>query len=702
MMQLPLLTPESSWVRPRTLPDLRKRPIVAIDTEEDDHGLSNGRGPGWATRSGKILGVSWAAEGSRGYAPIAHPDSDNFDKAVVARWMQDHVDAGVRFVFQNAPYDIGWIWADLGVTIPFKYPIEDVLCGEFMTDENHYEYNLDAICARRGIGGKDERLLTEAAEAYLRPANAPRSWRLKRKDIKKNMGRLPARYVGTYAEADAAQTLEAWGLIEPDLRDQKVWDAYRREMNLVPVVRQMRARGIKLDIDYILRQKKNFAGKLDAVMSELKRRLPGRGLSDISQIRSSKFLDPIFFDEGIQVPRTEATRTHADGQSSYKQEWMEKHEHWLPKLVSRALQYDRFNSIFLDEYLLGFAHRGRIHAEVHQYKSDDGGTVSYRFAYSAPPLQQAPSIDIDPEFGLAFRQAFVADDDAVWGANDYSQQEYRLTAHFAAAAKVRGGRAAAQKFVEDPKLDFHEMVAGLTGLSRAKAKIQNFALLYGQGLDATASKLGISREDAEALRKQVSDKAPFGPALDEYARSLASARGYLVLLDGARVRFDEWEGGWMEKSEWERARSENWPMEPCSREEAEARKANPKHPWHKTRLRRADVRKSLNRLIQGSAARQTKMAMEACAEEGLVPVLQMHDELDHVEDSVAKIHRVSEIMRDVCPLRVPMLVDAGLGLSWADAKLDDAKRAKLGLPPKKPLPARGIKPARKSSRTRSV
>jgi DNA polymerase I-like protein with 3'-5' exonuclease and polymerase domains len=665
--QLPLITPNSDWVMPQSLPDLRDRKIVAIDTEERDDGLGAGTGPGWATGKGYMLGLSWAAAGSAGYAPINHPDSECFDKEQVAQWMRDHVKAGVRFVFQNAPYDVGWMFTDLGVDIRPEHPIEDVLCAAFMLNENEYTYNLDDICARLGIPGKDETEMMAAATAYLRPAQASKGWKLTRRDLKANMWKLPARYVGKYATVDAVQTLEAFQILEPQLYEQGVDRAYRLEMDLVPVTRIMKARGIKIDVEYAMQVQTRFEKKLEATMAELRRNLPGRGLKDIGQLRSSKWLDPIMSDEGIRVPRTDATAKHSDGQSSYKQDWMEIHPHWLPKLVAKALQYDRFINTFIGEYVLNFMHKGRIHAEAHQYKSSDGGTVSYRYAYSNPPLQQAPSADMDPEFGVPFRRCFVAE--GRWGANDYSQQEYRLTAHFAAVCKVRGGAEAARQFVDDPDLDFHEMVAGLTGFTRAKAKIQNFALLYGQGIDATAAGLGVSVEEAKEVRAQVEKKAPFGPALDEYARGRAQNKGFLKLLDGARVRFDEWEGGWIDKSEWQRAKDQHLPMEPCTLEEARKRKANPNHPWSKTTLRRSGVRKALNRLIQGSAARQTKMAIRVCAREKLYPILQMHDELDHDEDSDAKINRVSEIMRTVVELRVPMKVDAGIAGNWAEAKM---------------------------------
>jgi DNA polymerase I-like protein with 3'-5' exonuclease and polymerase domains len=667
--QLPLLTPASDWKAPTELPDLRGRPLVAIDTEEKDDGLSRGRGPGWAYKAGHVIGVSYAtADGVAGYLPIQHPDTECFDRDAVGRWLGDLVKSRTPLLFQNAPYDLGWMHADLGVTVPAEYPIEDALAAAFMIDENEYEYNLEAICKRLGMPGKDETLLREAAAAYLRPAAAPRSWKLTQKELKSNMWRMPGRYVGPYATTDAVRTLEAFTRLRPSLAEQGLTDAYRLEMDLVPTIRAMRSRGIKINEDKAEQHRTDFRAKRDVALAEITRRLPpGRGSVGMEQLRTNKWLEPTFGEEGIRdIGRTEPSRQHPDGMASFKQDWMEKHPHWLPKLVARALQCDAMAERFIGTFILDFTHRGRIHAEIHQYKSDDGGTVSYRFSYSNPPLQQAPSPDMDAEFGLPFREVFEAD--GIWGANDYSQQEYRLTAHFAALLKVRGGEEAARKFHEDPKLDFHQMVADLTGLPRSKAKIQNFALLYGQGLAATAAKLGLTEEEAKELRELVSNKAPFGPALDEFLKQRAQKRGYLKLLDGARVRFDEWEAGWVSRERYLQGQAEKRPMAPCSLEEARARRADPNHPWSGSNLRRAGVRKALNRLIQGSAARQTKLAMRECARERLIPVLQMHDELDHDEDSEAKILRVAEIMRNVVPLRVPMKVDTGTGVSWAAAK----------------------------------
>lgn len=669
--QLPLLTPVSSWRRPLLLPDLRGRSEVALDTETRDDSLSNDRGPGWAYGLGYITGVSWAvaeADGSisSGYAPIRDPDSDNFPKEQVARWLLDLVKSGTRLVFQNGPYDIGWMFADLGVSLPLGYPMEDALCMNFMIDENQRTYNLDDICARLGIPGKDERLLMEAGEAFLRPPEAGKGWRLSRRDLKRNLWRIPARYKGPYAEQDAVATLTAVKQMRPTIAAQELGAAYDLEMKLVPVVQRMRARGIKVDVSLASRKRGIFIAKRDALLKEVARRLPSdasHGAVEMEHVRSAPWMERVFKAQGISYPRTEKTNV-----GSFTKDWMEKHEHWLPKACVEIDKYDMAANKFLQGFVLDFAHRGRLHAEFHQYKSDDGGTVSYRFSIGNPPLQQMPSPDIDPEIGNAVRECFVADEGAVWGCYDASQQEYRLTAHYAAACKVLGGQAAVEAYRRDPKLDYHKFVAELTGLTRAKAKIQNFALLYGQGLKATAASLGISLAEAEELRKTVEQKAPFGPALADFVKGQAQKRGYIRLIDGARCRFDEWECAYIENEERRRGYAERWPMAPCSREEAVKRTQTVNHPWEGKRLKRAYVNKSMNRLIQGSAARQIKRGMWDCAEAGFIPILQIHDELSFYGESEEQLAPVKGLMLSGFPLLVPMSVDGGVGQNWAEAK----------------------------------
>ena len=95
-------------------------------------------------------------------------------------------------------------------------------------------------------------------------------------------------------------------------------------------------------------------------------------------------------------------------------------------------------------------------------------------------------------------------------------------------------------------------------------------------------------------------------------QNTAAKQGYLELYDGARRHWDTWEAP---EIAWTKG------MGPCSREEAERRIADPEHPWYRRRSRRAETYKAMNALIQGSAARHTKLWMRACWREGIVPLL---------------------------------------------------------------------------------
>jgi hypothetical protein len=95
---------------------------------------------------------------------------------------------------------------------------------------------------------------------------------------------------------------------------------------------------------------------------------------------------------------------------------------------------------------------------------------------------------------------------------------------------------------------------------------------------------------------------------------------------------------------------------------------DPEHPWYRRQLWRANTHKALNALIQGSAARHTKLWMRACWREGIVPLLQMHDELDLSVSGPEQAERVAQLGCEAVTLEVPMLVDAAFGRSWGDAK----------------------------------
>jgi DNA polymerase I-like protein with 3'-5' exonuclease and polymerase domains len=281
-----------------------------------------------------------------------------------------------------------------------------------------------------------------------------------------------------------------------------------------------------------------------------------------------------------------------------------------------------------------------------------------------------PSPDKDPAIGIGakIRSCFEPEEGERWCSLDYSQQEPRLTVHFAAKVNAIGAEIAVARYIEKPRTDYHAMVAEMTGRPRPVAKILNLAMTYGKGKRSLAEELGVSLQEAEAILVDYHRRLPFIKSLEDKCKVAAGARGYIRLIDGARMHYSQWEGGWIDWDLRKDAEARGKKLTPCSREEAEKRQADPEHPWSKTRLRRADTRKSLNNLIQGSAARQTKRAMLAMWREGIIPMIQMHDEvgISTAEERVAL--RAQTIMIETTPLVVPTIVDFEVGPTWGEAK----------------------------------
>ena len=140
----------AKWQIPQELPDLRRAGTIALDTETNDEGLRADRGSAWPWRGGYICGISvaWRDDsGIRGnYFPLRHPDSQNFDRENVARWLKDHIAAGVKFTTQNGLYDWGWLRADLGVAMPPSDQLDEIGALATLIDENRFNYSLDALC----------------------------------------------------------------------------------------------------------------------------------------------------------------------------------------------------------------------------------------------------------------------------------------------------------------------------------------------------------------------------------------------------------------------------------------------------------------------------------------------------------------------------------------------------------------------------
>jgi DNA polymerase I-like protein with 3'-5' exonuclease and polymerase domains len=640
------------WTPLTELPDLRRVGLISLDTETKDDSLAADRGSGWATRQGHLCGVSVAYRAENDirahYIPLRHPDSENFEPARVYRWLADHVAAAdVRFVTQNGLYDWGWLRTEADIRMPAGERIEELGALATLVDENRYRYSLDALCEWRGLPGKDETALREGCVALDLITN-------KRKKFKPQnyLWQLPARYVGPYAEGDTTKTLQVFEDLNPILDREKTRGAYRLECALLPMVLAMRRRGIRIDVAAAERVQAQLIARRDAVLTDISSKL---GISvSMAELARNKWLADTFDREGIAYPRTEkGNPSFTGGQKG----WMDRHAHWLPQLICEANKYNMIGVNFVGKYILDYTVNGRVHAEIHPHRSENNGTKSFRFSYSDPPLQLMPARD--EELTPLIRGLFLPEEGEVWAKPDASQQEFRLAVHYAAMHNVPKTDMALARYRDDPDTDFHALAGQMTGLARKDAKNVNFAKIYGAGVRKFAVMIGRPENEAQAIYEQYDRELPFLRTLGQIYQSIANKQGFVTLYDGARRHFDKWAPG----GKWETGAG------PCDLAEAQRRLKDSSHPWYgKAPLYRADTRNALNALIQGSAARHTKLWMQAVWREGITPMLQMHDCLDCSVATREQAEIVARLCSEVVQLKVPMRVDLKFGRNWGDAK----------------------------------
>jgi DNA polymerase I-like protein with 3'-5' exonuclease and polymerase domains len=651
-----MLFAQADWQAPTALPDLRRAGLIALDIETKDGGLLADRGSGWPWGDGYICGISAAyrdgGEIRSFYVPLKHPESPNFDHAQVFLWLRDLVASDVRIITQAGLYDFGWLRTEAGILMPPSERIEEIGALATVVDENRFEYGLDALCAWRGLPGKDLSLLKDAAQTFGLP---------KRAKLQAHLWQLPAKFVGPYAEGDAVATLSLYESLTPVLAREGTHAAYRLEVDLLPMIHEMRRRGIRIDTTAAEQARDQLLQKRDAVFAELSEKLGLRvGMEEIGR---NKWLAEIFDQHKIAYPRTKKGNPSFTAGTTG---WMHQHEHWLPRLIVKADKYNNAATNFLERFILGHTVKGRVHAEIHPHRSDEGGTRSLRFSYSDPPLQLMPSRD--EELTPLIRGVFLPEEGEIWAKPDVSQQEFRFIVHYAAQHKLQRAQEAAERYRLDPAADFHTLTAELTQLDRQSAKAVNFAKAFGAGVKKFAAMIGKPEKEARSLYDQYDRELPFVSRLATICQKQAAQKGFITLYDGARRHWDAFEAVGVA---WSKG------VAPCEHTEARCRTDSPEHPWYHRAIRRIDTHKAMNALIQGSAARHTKLWMRACWREGIVPLLQMHDALDCSVSSPEQAERVAQLGREAVSLAVPMQVDLKFGRNWADA---EHTWAELGAP----------------------
>jgi len=666
-----MFPPASAWRTPRVseLPSFRDAQRVALDCETRDPHLTT-LGAGSIRGDGEVVGFSYAIDGGpRRYVPLSHAGGDNVeDKWQAVGWLRDEAAAfRGELVGSKISYDLCWLLS-MGVAFPHAI-IKDIQVAEALIDELALRYGLEALCAKYDLPGKDEELMRSAAGTF----------RLGKTEgqVKANLWRLPARYVGLYAEGDVDRPLLILAKQEREIERQELGRAWALEQRVTPALLAIRRRGIRVDFDHLERVERYAHARVGLALDELNTTHAGPKLRH-EDLNRSDALHKTLESCGIHNPY----RTAA-GKPSVTKEFLENCPGEAGKLIREAKRWDKLITTFCAGIKL-HAIDGRIHCTYNQTKGEkeDGsgtsGAATFRLSCEDPNLQQQPGRD--PEQGPLWRQVYVPDEvepDAEWISCDFSQQEPRFTTHFAAEMDLPRAREAAQKFCDDRSTDNHQMMADLTGgrVKRKGAKEIYLGITYGQGSAKTATKMGM--ETAMACRPPREWGRPFGTIyytdVDADAYHEASRAGGFT-----------WEVGCSEAREIEATLDREVPYLRALAKKAQKIAKDrgnirtffghiahfPKdHPL-------ADdlVRKALNRLIQVSSAGQTKEAVCQLHEAGEYVQLQVHDELGG-SGSRASGRRWAEVMEGTAKLRLPSKVDAEFGRSWGESMLTPSEPA---------------------------
>ncbi len=616
MTDTPLFAPQTEWLPPTNFPDLRDRKEISIDLETKDPQLKT-HGSGSIVGRGCVTGIAVAVDGWKGYYPIAHEGGGNMDKDVVLKWVKDLLLTDSDKIFHNAMYDVCWLRA-MGFKINGR--IIDTMIATSLIDENRGRYDLNSVCKDYIHESKNEYALQEAAK----------SWGV---DPKQEMYKLPAIYVGEYAEKDAELTLKLWQACKHELQTQDLWSIFDLETALTPCLIDMRFKGVRVDIEEAERLKKMMGNEEKNLLTQIKKET---GI-DV-QIWAAASIATVF--DKLKEPYERTIKTQAP---SFTKNFLANHTHPTVKKIAEAREINKAHTTFIDT-IIKHVHRGRIHADINQLRGDNGGTITGRFSYSNPNLQQIPARNKD--LGPIIRRIFIPEKKHKWGCFDYSQQEPRLVVHYASLYKLPSVYDVIDAYTNDSSADFHQTVADMAEIPRSQAKTINLGLFYGMGKAKLQAELGVTKEKAADLFNQYHAKVPFVKQLMEKASNRAQDRGQIRTLLGRLCRFHLWEPN-------------SFGMHKAMSHEDALREHGPG-------IKRAYTYKALNKLIQGSAADMTKKSMLELYKEGIIPHIQIHDELAVSITGDEEAKKIIEIMENAVTLEVPNKVDYEVGDNWGD------------------------------------
>lgn len=633
--------PQVSW----TPPDLSKLPSwshakrVGIDVETRDPQLKK-LGPGCRRdpKENYVVGVGVAIEdGPEFYLPIAHEGGDNINKEAAIRYLNDnlkHFDGVISGA--NLGYEGDWL-ATTGVDILGKKHA-DVQVSDVLIYELHNDYDLDTVSKRWDLPGKDETALRQAASAY-------------RIDPKKELWKLPARYVAQYCMTDARRPLQVLRRQEEVMARDGLIQIWELEQKVTPILTKMRRRGVRVDMDKVDQIEKKC---LSVEINMCRRVSTATGV----EISPNDLMNAESLARALRVAGFEPNKT-VKGKASVDKglldecgevgEWLLEAREWHHLRTTYCNQI-REHAIFHGP------NDWRVHTTTNQVRATDeddgkGRGVRYgRTSCTAPSLQNQP-IRSD-KFGALWRSVFIKKlGSEGWACSDWSQQEPRIGVHYAellekqsGGRECRGAKEFADEYRRNPGLDVHQALTDICADPELPRKIvKNFVngTLYGMGdvklcyschwPTMMATRRGVPCEvptpESQAKINKFHSFVPWMRGLTRAAARAAEKNGCVWTYLRRRCNFQRGPDGKMWKTH-----------------------------------------KAFNRVGQGTAADQMKATLVEADKAGIPVDLIVHDEFDFSYNDIKQAKELRELQMHTIKFSVPMKVDLEIGENWGEVE----------------------------------
>jgi DNA polymerase I-like protein with 3'-5' exonuclease and polymerase domains len=602
-------------------PDLSCSKVISLDIETYDPGLLD-LGPGVYRGDGFILGVSLANEdGFSEYYNLGHYDCDKQEREKNIAYLRGVLKNNVTKIGQSIIYDLDWLINGKD-KIEVNGKVLSIDIAEALIDETQLEYNMDFMGKKYlGLGKKKTKIDKFCEENGYKGDS--RAW----------LWKMPYSLVREYAAQDAYLPVEIYKKQKPLLEEQELVELFEMECKLIRCLVFFRKTGVRIDADKRDRNGLIVQNKIELLQSEMFKQYGVFNCNSSQQVAG--ILDKLKIAYPLTPKKLKVDGTYTAGgnpaiNAYFYKRYREEYE-FVEKVYQLKQARHHLDSFIMGSHLRFVCPDGLIHPQFFNMRNDMlgalKGTRSGRLSGANPNLQQQPSISKDEYWGTICREDFIPFEDCWWGVIDYSQIEYRFTAHFATG---EGSQTLRDSYIANPKIDYHQFIMDLTGLKRKLAKNLNFGIAYGMGAKHMAETFGWDIDYAYEVLNIYHSRAPYIKTTMKSVEQVARRRGYI-------------------------------------------------RTFLKRRSHLTDPKKAYTmfcRLIQGSAADLMKSALLTCYEDGvfdvLYPHITVHDEIDtSVPKSKIGIDAFKEMqhtMETALTLKVPIIADAEIGSNWATTK----------------------------------